>query len=224
MSVIDWPASLVPRNIAIRPPRKTVGLTTSLSEFTQVIPSIRPPFGMTLEFDALFGGEALAYRALLASLEGRANTVRVPLFDMWLAASQADLDGGRAPHSDGTGFSDGAYYLNATDLEGVTASGVQGARTISADFGHYGELLEAGQYFGLGDQPYIATKVTWEGSVATIGFSPSLRRAYSAEALRLRPVMIARLTNDDAGELMLQNMRFGTPTLDLTEAFDEPLS
>lgn len=222
MSHIDWPTVLVPTNVEVRPPRKTAGLTRSLSEFTQAVPVIRPPFGLTLEFSDLFGREVLAYRALLAALEGRANTVRVPLFDLWFAARDAQLLAGGSPHSDGTPFADGALYM-VDDLRDVLVTGTQGDRTITADFGEYGELLEAGLYFGLADHPYIATAVFWEGSVATIRFSPSLRTDYEDEPLRLRPTMICRQTDDEGGRLMLKRARYGAPTLEFEEAFDGPL-
>lgn len=221
--IVDFPANLCPANISVMPPRKTVGLSTSLTEFTQAVPAIRPPFGLTLEFGTLVGDKVLAYRALLASLEGRANCVRVPLFDLWYRARDEQIGAGSVPHGDGAPFSDGSEYLT-DDLEGVTVTAVQGARTITADFGAYGPLLQGGLYFGLGDHPYIATRVMWEGTVATIGCTPSMRGDYVAAELRLKPVMIARQTEDDGGELMLRRGRFGGPTLMLTEAFDEPLS
>lgn len=219
MTIFDWPATLLPLNIEIRPPRKTVGLNTSLSGFPQVVPEIRPPFGLTLEFDKLFGPDVLAYRAILASLEGRANRVRVPLFDMWFAATDAQIRAGKVPHSDGSSFSDGALYLT-NDLEGVTVTAEQGTRTIIADFGAYGQLLQGGLYFGLGDQPYIATQVSWAGSVATIRSSPTMRLDYVDQPLRLRPVMICRLPDDDTGQLSLTSMRYGAPTIDFEEALD----
>lgn len=223
MTIFDWPMSLVPLNISIRPPRKTVGLTTSLTQFTQASPAIRAPFGMTLEFDELIGSDVLAYRALLAMLEGRANAVRVPLFDMWLAASDAQISAGLVPHSDGTAFADSALYAT-NDIQGVLVTGVQGARYITADFGSYGEILEGGQYFGLGDQPYVCATVTWEGSVAKIRCSPTLRQDYTAQPLRLRPVMVGRLTGDDVGEHNLKQISHTAPTLDFEETFVGPLS
>lgn len=222
MPPIDWPANLCPANVLVRPPRKTQGLTTSLSQFTQRIPSIRPPFGLTIEFGALFGDKVLAYRALLASLEGRANTVRVPLFDFWFRASDAEMGAGFVPHDDGSPFSDGSLYATG-DIEGVTASGVQGQRTLTVDFGAYGQLLQGGMYFGLRDHPYIAQTVAWAGAVATIHCSPSLRTAYTAEPLRTRPTMIAGLIEDDGGEHMLRRGRWTQPTLDFEERFDQPL-
>lgn len=223
MSVFDWPAILVPTNVLVRPPRKTVGLNTSLTEFTQAVPAIRPPFALTFEFEDLHGGEVLAYRALLGSFEGRANTVRVPLFDLWFAARDAQLSAGGSPHSDGAPFSDGSLYM-VNDLSGVLVTGVQGSRTITADFGDYGPLLEAGLYFGLDEHPYLATGVSWEGSVATIRCTPSLRRSYAGEPLKLRPTMIAGLPDDEEGQLMLKRARYGSPSLNLVERFDVAVS
>ena len=221
--VFDWPGNLVPEDVIIRPPRKTVGLTSSHSEVSQRVPAIRPPFKLTLLFGNLFGSEVLAYRAAEAMFEGMANLARVPLFDLWFRATDAQIAAGAVTHSDGTAFSDGALYLTG-DLEGVLVSGVQGQRVITADFGDYGELLQGGLYFGLGEHPYIAQAVWWEGSVATIRCSPTLRRDYAAEPLKLRPTMLAGLTSDDGGELRLKRARYGAPTLELVERFDEPLS
>ncbi|MBV2147881.1 hypothetical protein KRZ98_06200 [Sphingobium sp. AS12] len=216
MTTFNWPTSLIPQNITVRPPRKTVGLTTSLSQFTQAVPAIRPPFGLTLEFDTLVGPDVLAWRAIVASLEGRANTVRIPLFDLWYRAKQIGGD----PEDY---FAEGIDY-GTGDLADVLVTGVQGQRNISVDFGTYGEAIKAGLYFGVGDHPYIATAVSWAGTVATIRCSPTLRDDYDDQPLRLKPDMICRLTSDDGGELPLTNLRYGAPVLDLEEAFDEPLS
>jgi hypothetical protein len=216
--IFDWPASLVPSNVSIRPPRRTVGLNSSLSNFTQATPAIRPPFGLLLEFDAIFGSEVLAWRAMEALFEGRTNRCRVPLFDLWFRASDAAIAAGAVTHSDGTAFSDGALYLT-NDLDGVTVTGAQGDRTITADFGSYGEVLQGGLYFGLAEHPYIARRVWWEGSVATIECAPTLRTSYAEEPLKLRPTMIAGLLDDDGANLMLRRGRFGGPSLALEERF-----
>lgn len=217
--IVEWPANLVPRHISIDPPRKTAGLTTSLSQFTQANPVIRPPFDVTMEFDTLWGDEVKAWRAMRAQLEGRANVARIPLFDLWYRATDAQIGAGVAPHSDGTYFSDGAGYLTG-DLDGVLVSGVQGQRWITADFGGYGPLLEGGLYFGLGDEPYIASAVHWAGSVATIRCSPTLRRAYVDQPLKLKPTMIGRLPDDDSGELRLRNLYHAAPTIQFREDFN----
>lgn len=219
----DWPSVLVPINVNVRPPRKTQGLTTSISTFTQSVPVIRPPFGLALEFESISGDEVLAWRAMEGLFEGRSNTVRVPLFDLWFRARDAQIAAGRVSHSDGTAFSDGALYLTG-DLTGVTVSGVQGQRNLSVDFGDYGQVLQAGLYFGIGEHPYLATGVWWEGSVATIRCTPTLRQTVTAQPLKLRPTMIAGLLSDDGADLNLTRARYGSPKIVLEERFDEPLS
>ncbi|MED5546205.1 MAG: hypothetical protein VYD90_13225 [Pseudomonadota bacterium] len=220
MSTFDWPANLVPLNIDIRPPRETAGLTTSLSGKTQAELVPRPPFSVTMEFDELHGDEVLAWRAILGLLEGRSNTVRLPIFDLWYRASDAQIRGGVVPHSDGTFFSDGTGYATR-DLSGVNVTGVQGQRNVTADFGDYGQLLQAGQYFGLGDYPYLATGVWWDGNVATIRTTPTLRDDFTDEALRLKPVMIGRLSDDDGGALMLKGLYNGAPSITFIEDEDD---
>lgn len=216
--IFDWPTNLVPLNMGIRTPRKTIGNTSSLSGLGQTTPAIRPPFGAVLEFDALTGEEVLTWRALLGLLEGRANIVRLPLFDLWLATSDGAIGAGSTTHSDGSPFSDGAHYLT-TDLSGVTVTGVQGQRHVDADFGSNGQLLKAGQFFGLGDRPYLASGVSWTGSVARIRAVPTLREAVTDQPLRLRPTMLARLASDDEGQTMLQQMRVARPQVEFVEAF-----
>ncbi|MFZ5747905.1 MAG: hypothetical protein ACOY45_09655 [Pseudomonadota bacterium] len=221
--IFDWPATLIPNDVIIRPPRKTTGLNRSLSGFGQAVPVIRPPFGLKLVFGEIWGSEVLAWRAMEALFEGRANVVRVPLFDLWLRAGDAAIGAGAVTHSDGTSFSDGALYVT-DDLVGVTVSGVQGQRRITVDFGTYGKVLQAGLFFGIGEHPYLARRVWWEGSVATIDCQPTLRRAVTDAAIKLRPTMLAGLTSDDGAELALTRARFGTPTIELEERFNEPLS
>lgn len=221
--IFDWPQNLVPRRVQIMPPRKTQGLSNSLSGFTQRVPAIRPPFGMRLEFDNIFGDEVLAWRAADALFEGRTNIVRIPVYDLWFRATDAQIGAGAVTHSDGTAFSDGTLY-QTSDLEGVTVTGTQGQRVITVDFGAYGQLLRAGLYFGLADHLYIARRVWWDGSVASIDCGPTLRKAYVDERLKLRPTMLGGLLDDDAVGIMLERARYGAPVLELTERFDEPLS
>lgn len=215
MTIVDWPLSLIPLNIAIRPPRKTASMNESLTGFTQAVPVIRPPFGVTVEFDAIEGDDVLTWRALVGALEGRGNVLRLPLFDHWFNDPAAAL-GFRTSFADGSFFSDGSAFV-ISDIVGVVASGTQGDRTLSIDFGPYGRALQAGFYFGLGEEPYLATSVTWAGTVATVRITPSLRRTAPSVAVRLRPTLLCQLKDDDSGELLLRNLRWSTPALDLVE-------
>lgn len=220
-AILDWPANLKPRDISFIPPSKTRSLTTSLTDFEQVQPVIRPPWRAQLVFNNLTPTVLLAYRALLGWFEGRTNLVRVPVFDQQNSASGEELGIGVVPHSDGAYFSDGSGYA-VIDIADVFATGVQGARTLDIDFGAYGEALQAGQYFGLADDLHLATFVSWSGTVATVRFTPSLRRDFAAEPVKLRPTIIMRKADDDGGEHNLSYGRWAAPSLDLIEAFYEP--
>ena len=208
--IFDWPSNLVPQELAILPPSKTSGQSTSLSGFTQSVPAIRPPFRMKMEFGNLFGDEVLAWRAVTGLFEGRTNIARIPLFDLWFRANDVTIGAGAVTHSDGSAFSDGALYV-VDDLSGVTVSAVQGQRNITADFGDYGQIFQAGLYLGLADHTYLATGVWWEGSVATIRTTPTMHKTYSAQPLKLRPSMRVGLKDDNSGELSLRTGRYGEP-------------
>lgn len=223
MNWIEWPSVLQPRAINIAPPRDTKSLTKSLTNFEQVQSVIRPPWRGRLTFGTLHGDQVLAYRAFLAACEGRTNLFRLPIFDLHHWATDTQIGAGETPHSDGTPFSDGALYLTS-DLSGVTASGVQGAKQIVVNFGAYGQLLKAGQYFGIDNDLHIATGVTWSGSVATIKFTSSLRRDHTGAKFRLRPFLIARLAEDNVGDHELEYGRWTAPVIEFEEAFYEPLS
>lgn len=223
MDLIEWPSVLQPRDMNIRPPSQTKSLTKSLTNFEQVQPVIRPPWRVTLSFATLVGDQVLAYRAFLAACEGRSNLVRLPIFDLHYWATDFQIHGRAVPHSDGAAFSDDALYATG-DLSSVAVTGVQGEKQIIANFGEYGQVLKAGQYFGIADDLHIATAVFWEGSVATIRFTSSLRRDHVSAPLRLRPYLIARLAEDDVGDHDLQYGRWTEPALDFEEAFYEPLS
>lgn len=222
MTIFDWPSVLQPRDILPIWPNETAGLNTSLSGMEQAVPVIRPPWKLRLTFDNLFGRELLAWRAIMGSLEGRANAVRIPLFDLWFQPGDTAIGGGGVPHSDGSPFSDQALYL-VDDLTGVTVTAAQGDRVITADFGAYGEIVEAGLIIGLGEHPYLITSISWAGSVATIRTNPTMRQDYTAQNLRVRPSMVARLTEDDGGQLEQLLGRYGAPVLNLVERFDGPV-
>ena len=54
-------------------PRATIGSSTSLSGRMQTQVAPRPPFGLKLTFDKLFGDDVLSWRAMEGLFEGRAK-------------------------------------------------------------------------------------------------------------------------------------------------------
>lgn len=217
MAVFNWPTTLVPRDINIIPPNETSSSGASITNFQQFYPAIRPPFKLELAFPTLTTeAQVLAYRAFIARFRGRANNVLVPLFDAYTAAPKAI----RIPHSDGATFSDGAYYLQ-DDIVGVTASGTQGDTSIDADFGDTGLTIKAGQYFGINYNTYIALAVHIDGAVHTIEFSSSLHKTVTDATFRLKPYMVAGLSEDNEGQHLLSYGKWSAPKVTLIERFDD---
>jgi hypothetical protein len=127
---------------------------------------------------------------------------------------------GFASHSDGSPFSDYSRYAQ-DDISEVFFSGAQGEREIEIDFGSYGEAIEAGQYFGLDNHFYMARRVWWAGSVATINITSTLRKTYVDAVVRLHPWMICGLSTDMVGEHPLEYGQWTAPELLLEEQFNE---
>lgn len=221
MSLMEWPATLDPAIITVIPPGEVLSTGKALSGSTQEVPARRPPFGVTLDFSNLFDSQVLAWRAMAAHLAARGR-VRVPLFDA-LEPSDAQIGAATSLHSDGTPFSDGTPYAR-TDIAGVTASVAAGMRNASIDFGDYGPILKAGQYFNLGDDPHIAKAVFYEGSVASIQFESAAKRTHSNVVVSLRASMIAKLADGQTGAIALDYGRYGAPQIELVEALDGPFS
>jgi len=221
--IIEWPNGLSPRLINLRLINRTRSSGESLTGFEQVAGSLSTRWAFSLEFNNLKRHLIPSFRAMVAALEGRANALRVPVFDPQFWPSDALIGLGSVPHSDGTPFSDGSEYLT-TDLEGVTASGLKGQKLISVDFGSYGQIFDGGLYFGIGDETYLATSVTWAANVASIKFQPALRQDHESGVFRLRPRLLMRLALDEGGELALERGIIGAPSLELVEILPDELA
>ncbi len=221
--IIEWPTGLSPRIINLRLINKTRSAGESLTGFEQVAGSLATRWGFSLEFNNLKRHLIPAYRAMVASLEGRANALRVPVFDPQFWPTDAEIGIASVPHSDGTPFSDDAEYLT-TDVSGITATGLKGAKELTVDFGDYGPIFDGGLYFGVEEETYLATSVQWAGNVATIKFQPGLRQDHTAATFRLRPRLLMRLADDQGGELALERGIIGAPSLELVEILPDELS
>jgi hypothetical protein len=214
--LITFPRRLVARTTNLRLINRTRSSQESLSGFVQVAASVAQRWALTLEFNTLKRENVLAYRAIIAALEGKANHLRVPIVDSRLWPEDAALGLEDVPHSDGTPFDDGTLY-SAGDIAGVYVNALKGSKRISVDMGAFGEAFTAGQYFGIGDELYICTRIWWEGSVATVDCQPGLRRDHSGSPFRLRPVLVCQLAEDEVGDHPLEWGIRTSPTLDLRE-------
>lgn len=222
--IVNWPTPrLAPLVIDVGLIRRTRSSGESLTGFEQVASPITQRWGAELQFANLKRQFIPAWRAMIAALNGRENELRLPLFDPQLWTSNEQLGIGQVTHADGTPFGDGSFY-EANDVDGITASGSLGVKQIDVDLGVYGQALDGGQYFGIADELYLAKKVVYNGSVATIDFEPGLRQVHNSSIFRLRPYMIARLADDDQGRLPLTRGIVAAPTLLLVEVLPDELT
>lgn len=223
MSVIEWPhPDLAPRVIDMHCSNPTRSAGESITGFEQVAEAITQRWLLSLDFNNLKRHTVLPYRAMIGALRGRANAIRVPMFDAQFWPGAEELYLGTVPFSDGTPFGDGTEFATS-DISGVVASCSLGEKSVTIDFGSYGQVLQPGQYFGLGAEGYLVTSIFWSGNVATILFEPGARRDYVAAAVTLRPTLVMRKVADDGGRHALEWGLQTSPRLDLEEVLPDEL-
>lgn len=219
MTEVTWPTGLSPRIITMQLINQTRSMNQSLSGIQQVNSSLAQRWRLTLDFNTLRRAEVLSYRAMMASLEGRANTIRVPVWDKRLepAFITGSLAGGNTAvsvsHSDGTYHSDKTGYSTSGGVSGV--SGVKSSSTLSADLSSLGHWLKPGHYIGVDGDVYIVVSVDTDGDELTV--QPRLRQTYTSGNLTLRPSLHCRLSGDEIGDLPLDLGLRGSPSLEFVE-------
>ena len=159
-----WPPTLPEQQIMFHPmvPSRSGGM--SVSGVEQVIASSAGFWRADIVFHVKRSGQTrpgnqhLAWRAMLANLEGRTNPFFIGPCDHANApaaiAGEDDLGPYHITHSDDAPFSDGTYYAQYATSAHVVANAAAGvnAITIWVEAGH---IPEAGQYFGIGQRLYL---------------------------------------------------------------------
>ena len=221
-NAIDWPAPLIPREAMFHPEStsRTGGLSMSGAEQITVSPSGR--WRARLSIPLHTEKKVLAYRSLLAQLQGRAGTVLVP---KWENFGPRDMNGRRLSHRSGSpdpkNFNLSGF--GQSDLTYATAAANAAARATRVSVNLLdGDGPQPGQYFGLGERLYLCQSV-WqveEGDPTNIQFFPWLREAvYAGDRVILdRPVCLMRLADDSAGQLMMGSSNVGDVELEFVEA------
>lgn len=198
---LAWPAVLVP-SIETWDPNAGASRSGGRSQ-TNREQIVAGPTGYTRASLTIPCGtpeKVLAFRGLVAGLDGRAGSVVVPV-----------LEHARRPTSSVTSFElDADAALNGTALS---------VRRIS------GGVLAVGHLFSIANGLHVVVGLDAPdsgavGSVVGLQIRPWLRDDYPA-GTRLnfaRPAATMRLASDDTGALELELSRFGRPVLDLVEA------
>lgn len=212
----------------------------SISGNEQIVASSAGRWAATLQFEvghrlgrtdlpsARDPDTVLAWRALLAKLEGRSNILLIGPFDEYNAPAgvAGTAYGGETPHSDAATFSDGSKYYQAQTPARVAAALAVGDTTVPVDM-LAGHAPEPGQYFSISDRMYLiksadetTTADRWDLTV----WPPARDAVTSAQVTAGttaefdRPQCKMRLSQDAVGQLAMRQLYRASPQLDLTEA------
>ncbi|RUM99038.1 hypothetical protein EET67_05210 [Pseudaminobacter arsenicus] len=216
---IRWPIHVLPaRDVSFDIAPRNLAAPSSVSGATQVVSS---DAGI---WKAKLGGivinrrdRVLAFRAIANLLEGRLNSILVPLcrgYQPVPAGSEPLYD--QVPHSDDAFFDDDTGY--AGRVIDVVTVGSMALRAVSGTVSvNYAGTIEPGQHFSVGERLYRVR--SFNADTGAITFRPPLREAVPA-GTNLEfddPVVRMKLATDDAMNLDLALRRFGSPTVNFIE-------
>lgn len=227
--IFDWPhPALSPRITDLFLVENTRSAGESITGFEQVAEGITQRWSLILDFNNLKREAILPYRALQASLRGRANVVKVPIRDpyLWPADGLIGIENSPARADPWRLLADGSEINDVV----ATISGTIGDRTVDVDFASLIDdpagIVFPGMYFGAGDDLHIIglDGLEWAGTTATITFEPALRRTHVAAAFKFRPTLTCRKVADETGRHPLEHARRTSPSMELVEILPDELA
>lgn len=241
MTEIYFPhAKLGAVGVMFHPQNADVSGGVSVTGDEQIVQSSAGRWSATLSFEVGYGvgrstdaasrdpDSVLCWRAILALLKGRANTLLIGPYDKSNAPAgvEGTSYGGQVVHSDATDFSDGTEYQQAETPATLAAAIAVGATTVYVQM-TVGHMPEPGQYFSIlerlfwietAEETAIANK--WELAVW-----PPARDAITAgqveDGLAVEfdePRAKMRMAQTTSGQLTLRARYRSSPSLDLVEA------
>lgn len=235
MRLLRWPAGL---HWAVLTPAggpNVLGSTESVTGDVQTVETPNGLMGWSLEYPAMVGAKARAFRGLVTALHGGANAVRMTVRD----------PDARLRHFDPTAtaetvkFADGKVLIGAdgvshgfrvgVPLASVTQAAAIDAEEIRFDRTPYGAADLTGLQFGFvgafGCYWIKEWRATWaDPDIVVARIWPPLRRAITtASRMTLCPQVAVRLTGRDAGQWSRGATRVESGSLSLIEVPDEIL-
>jgi hypothetical protein len=203
--IYPWPAGVRWSRMTPKGGPTVLGVSSSLTDYTQVVEAPTGLVAFDLEFNPAKGPEARARRGLVAQLSGGADAVRMPFCDpdrmgnsyIGWAPTQSQLTSGVPWSADQPWYTLQNWALSLPQAT-ASASAAKGATTVSITVTDWGGKLDVGTIFGFAGHFGIYT-VKWStisGSVATVTIWPPLRRAVASGAfVTLAPDIVVTLSN-----------------------------
>ena len=228
--MLTWNPLLKPSGGGFAPYNRTLGGGPALnSDFEQVVPQQAQRWRASLRLSISTTEQIFALREMVATLEGRANTIAVPAFDRarapWAVndrgqtinpkfVRQRSLDG--TIYADPPGIIDGLISATVYD----TAALRDGQININVVTG---SAPKVGMYFSIGNRLHVIKAiVNVIGTVSIVKIWPLLRAdVIAGTAVNFTsPTCEMRFQSDDQGQDILSALdlfKFGSGTL----AFEE---
>lgn len=230
----SWLPAIFPRSAMFFPEHASRSGGASISGAEKIVTSPSARWVAQLSGPVVTENAVLSWRAFVASMSGRAGTVLVP---KWEHYGPRDVNGKRFDQVATTLYGDDGLFADDGlnfDLSGfgqddseiyatAAASASLNATQISVNYPEGIDGIRPGQYFGIGQRLYLATKV-WQAddnSPTQIQFTPWLRAplAEGDPIIIDRPVCLMRFAEDQTGELELDMGRWGRAGLRFVEVF-----
>jgi hypothetical protein len=229
-----WSWRFPPNSVlfTLQTPSRSGGQSTD--GYEQVVQSSAGRWMATLQFHISpqrggAGAGVLYWRWFVGYMQGRANTIAMPVFDR--GQTPAQLAGQPIPapvtHDDGSLFSDGSAYRQPRTPAHV-AGAYSGGETSMLVNMLGNQSPQPGQYFSVADRLYlIETAAPYLGAVTVgspnyweLGLWPPVREAIAdgAWAEFDDPTCLVRLAKDATAALALTPGYRGDVTVDLVEA------
>lgn len=228
--MLAWNPSLRPSGGGFTPFARTLGGGPALnSDFEQVVPQQSQRWRASIRLSVRSTEEIFALREMVMSLEGRANTIAVPVFDRGRAPWRVDqygrsIDPGfvRQRSLDGTQFADSPGLVDGLISAKLNAAAALRASQVAINIVS-GSAPQVGMFFSIGTRLYnIKAIVGVAGSVSTVKIWPLLRADVAVNTVVnfTSPSCEMRFQTDDQGQDILSALdqfRFAAGTL----AFEE---
>jgi hypothetical protein len=226
--MLTWPRVLVPASESWHLQNTSRSGGVSLTGSEQVVASGASRWRASLSIPISRDEQVLAWRALVAGLDGRAGTVLVGPTDARRAPWGTDAYGRvlspslyRRRHLDGTPFADPPDLAESLITATLAAEAAIRAASITIRVTQ-GSAPSPGNYLEIANRLHIVTAILGQsGQDTACQIRPGLRASAAAgAAVRLvSPKCEMRLASDETGDLELQLARFGTVAVELVEAF-----
>lgn len=219
--MITWPLNvLTPNAVSFIPNFRNTGGSPSLSGASQIIGSAAGLWEANLVSVSLRNAaHVVLWESIEIQLEGRLNSILVPIMEGKRQPFGAAGPYGAIPHSDGAFFSDGTGYYQSAIIALLGAPLARGATTAVINV-LYGRELQPRDYFSIGDRLYrVKTVEDVNGQFNTVKFWPRAREAAAAgDIIEFdRPHCKMRLKTDTEMAVDKDLSKFASPTIQFVE-------